>query len=94
MLGQCQAFGEFRALRYASGQQVRDYLDVRDAAAMIVDRALGPAQGAVNICSGMPTTVRAMAESIADEYGRRDLLNFGARADNLVDPPCVVGRPG
>lgn len=76
-----------------SGQQVRDYLDVRDAAAMIVDRALGPAQGAVNICSGMPTTVRAMAESIADEYGRRDLLNFGARTDNLVDPPCVVGRP-
>lgn len=76
-----------------SGQQVRDYLDVRDAAAMIVDRALGSAQGAVNICSGIATTVRAMAESIADEYGRRDLLNFGARADNLVDPPCVVGRP-
>ncbi|WP_202949958.1 NAD(P)-dependent oxidoreductase [Blastomonas sp. AAP53] len=76
-----------------SGQQVRDYLDVRDAAAMIVDRALGRAQGAVNICSGIPITIRAMAESIADENGRRDLLNFGARPDNLVDPPHVVGQP-
>jgi dTDP-6-deoxy-L-talose 4-dehydrogenase (NAD+) len=36
-------------------------------------------------------TVRELAERIADEYGRRDLLRFGARPDNLVDPPCVVG---
>ena len=36
-------------------------------------------------------TVRALAERIADEYGRRDLLRFGARADNLTDPPVVVG---
>jgi dTDP-6-deoxy-L-talose 4-dehydrogenase (NAD+) len=35
--------------------------------------------------------VRALAESIADEYGRRDLLRFGARADSPTDPPCVVG---
>jgi len=25
-----------------------------------------------------------MAENIADEYGRRDFLKFGARRDNLV----------
>jgi dTDP-6-deoxy-L-talose 4-dehydrogenase (NAD+) len=35
--------------------------------------------------------VRHFAEQIADEYGRRDLLEFGARPENLVDPPCVVG---
>jgi dTDP-6-deoxy-L-talose 4-dehydrogenase (NAD+) len=49
--------------------------------------------GPVNICSGHGISVRALAESIADEYGRRDLLRFGARPDNLIDPPCVVGVP-
>lgn len=74
-----------------SGSQTRDFLDVRQAGEMIVDTALGSEQGAVNICSGVPVTVRHLAEQIADEYGRRDLLRFGARPDNVVDPPCVVG---
>ena len=73
------------------GDQIRDFLDVRIAGRMIVEMALGHVQGAVNICSGTPITVRQLAEQIADEYGRRDLLKFGARPDNLIDPPCVVG---
>ena len=74
-----------------SGNQVRDFLDVRVAAEMIVDAAMSNRMGAINICSGIPITVRTLAEQIADEYGRRDLLKFGARPDNLVDPPRVVG---
>ena len=74
-----------------SGNQIRDFLDVREAGRMIVETALSDEQGPVNICSGVPVTVRQLAEQIADEYGRRDLLKFGARPDNLVDPPCVVG---
>ena len=35
--------------------------------------------------------LRQWAEGIADEYGRRDLLRFGARRDNTYDPPRVVG---
>jgi nucleoside-diphosphate-sugar epimerase len=75
----------------SSGTQIRDFLDVREAGRMIVEAALGPVQGPVNICSGKAITVRQLAETIADEFGRRDLLRFGARPDNLVDPPCVVG---
>jgi nucleoside-diphosphate-sugar epimerase len=75
----------------SSGTQIRDYLDVHEAGRMIVEAALGSAQGPVNICSGTPVTVRQLAERIADEYGRRDLLRFGARADNLTDPPVIVG---
>ena len=74
-----------------SGEQVRDFLDVRTAGQMIAELALGPQQGPANICSGKPITVRQLAEQIADEYGRRDLLRFGARPDNLVDPARVVG---
>ena len=75
----------------SSGKQVRDFLDVREAGRMIVEVALGSVQGPVNICSSTPITVRQLAEQIADEYGRRDLLRFGARPDNLIDPPYVVG---
>jgi dTDP-6-deoxy-L-talose 4-dehydrogenase (NAD+) len=77
--------------KLTSGQQVRDYLDVRDAAHMIVDAALGEERGPVNICSGEPKTIRQFAEQIADEYGRRDLLRFGARPDNPIDPPVILG---
>jgi nucleoside-diphosphate-sugar epimerase len=81
-------------VKLTSGKQIRDFLDVREAGQMIVETAMGPQLGPVNICSGIPITVRQLAEQIADEYGRRDLLEFGARPDNLIDPPYVVGlRP-
>ena len=76
-----------------SGNQIRDFLDVKTVAHQIVQAALGSATGALNISSGIPVSVRKIAESIADEYGRRDLLRFGARADNHFDPPYVVGVP-
>lgn len=80
------------AAELTSGKQIRDFLDVREAARMIVEESLGSRQGPVNICSGVPITVRTLAERIADEYGRRDLLRFGARPDNLMDPPRIVGE--
>ena len=74
-----------------SGKQIRDFLDVHKCGKMIAETALTREQGPVNICSGTAISVRQLAEQIADEYGRRDLLKFGVRPDNLVDPPCVVG---
>jgi dTDP-6-deoxy-L-talose 4-dehydrogenase (NAD+) len=78
-------------VRLTRGNQVRDFSDVKDAARMVADVALGRRQGAVNICSGEGVTVRQLAERVADEYGRRDLLHFGATPENLFDPPRVVG---
>ena len=75
-----------------SGRQVRDFLDVTIAGDMICDVACGGEQGAVNICSGVPVSVRELAERIADEYGRRDLLHLGARKDNPLEAQYVVGR--
>ena len=73
------------------GTQIRDYLDVKEAARQILDACGKSGNSVVNICSGKPVTVRELAEGIADEYGRRDLLNFGARKNNITDPDCVVG---
>lgn len=82
---------EGRPVDLTDGTQVRDFLNVREASRQISSIGLGGNIGAFNICSGKPVTVREIAESIADEYGRRDLLNFGARRNNQVDPPYVVG---
>jgi nucleoside-diphosphate-sugar epimerase len=76
-----------------SGTQVRDYMDVSTAADQIAAIALSRRQGAQNICSGIPTTVAALATEIAQSYGREDLLRFGARAENSDDPAHVVGVP-
>lgn len=73
------------------GTQIRDFLDVREAGKQIAKLAEKRKEGPVNICSGVPQTIREIAERIADEYNRRDLLLFGIRAENLFDPPCVVG---
>jgi nucleoside-diphosphate-sugar epimerase len=76
-----------------SGRQIRDYLDVEEAGRRIVAVALSTIEGAVNICSGQPVTVAQLAGRIAEEFGRTDLLRFGARADDPGDPPCVIGEP-
>ena len=75
-----------------SGNQIRDFIDVSEAGGLIAEASLGTVQGPINVCSGFPITVKQLAENIADEYGRRDLLKFGARPDNLIDPFCVVGQ--
>ncbi len=81
------------AIDLTSGKQIRDFLDVDEAGSRIAALVDSDRSGAVNVCSGVGITVRAFAEAIADEYGRRDLLRFGARPDNVTDPPCVVGVP-
>lgn len=79
------------AVELTSGNQIRDFLNVSEAGRMIVNIALSNEQGPVNICSGVPITVRQLAEQVADEYGRRDLLKFGTRPDNLFEPACIIG---
>lgn len=77
-----------------SGRQVRDFLNASQGASMLADALFGDVEGAFNVCSGIPVTVRQMAEAIAADYGRPDLLRFGTRPDNHVDPECIVGLPG
>ena len=81
--------GQFAEL--TNGLQVRDYLNVCDASASIVNVAYGSHTGAVNICSGVGITIRELALSIAEGYRRPDLLRFGARSNNIHDPQTIVG---
>ena len=74
-----------------NGSQIRDFIDVKFAAKRIIDIAFNSTNGATNICSGHGVTIRQFAEEVADLYGRRDLLKFGARQENITDPEYVVG---
>lgn len=76
-----------------SGDQIRDFMDVEEVGRLIAKIALSNLQGPINICSGVPITVRKFTEQIAKKYDRLDLLNFGARPYNLTDPPYIVGIP-
>lgn len=75
----------------SDGLKVRDYMDVSDAAASIVNIAFGKFIGPVNVCSGVGVTIRQLALRIADTYGRPDLLSFGALNNNIHDPQTLVG---
>jgi nucleoside-diphosphate-sugar epimerase len=73
----------------SSGEQICDYLNVKEASKKIVSAVLSDYVGVVNICSEIPITIKQIAEEIADHYGRRDLLVFGAK--NKIDTHCIVG---
>jgi len=75
------------------GNQIRDYMDVSQAGNKIAEIALSRKIGAFNVCSGLATTIRAFAETIADEYGRRDLLSFGKKNMSFEGPPFIYVNP-
>ncbi|MCQ2005414.1 NAD-dependent epimerase/dehydratase family protein [Rhizobium sp. NRK18] len=85
--------GTGEVAKLSAGTQIRDFLDVTEAGRMIARVVESGQQGAINICSGQPVTIRQMAERIADEYGRRDLLEFGTAPPHPADPPAIVGVP-
>lgn len=75
----------------SSGDKIRDFLDVAEAGRLIATLAETRQTGVANVCSGRPVTIRQIAEEIADIYGRRDLLEFGAVTVHPRDPEAVAG---
>ncbi len=72
------------------GRQIRDYLHVEDVASALVEIAFSEIDGAINVGSGQPVQVRTLVEAIARSVGRESLVDYGARAANLLDPPFMV----
>ncbi len=76
--------------RCTRGVAVRDYLDVRDAGAALAKLVASDYAGDVNIGSGAPTSLRELAERLAEAAGRRDLLDLGALPERAGEPPFIV----
>jgi len=77
--------------RCASGNHLRDFLHVADAAAALVALLQSPVTGAVNIGSGVPLRVGDIARRIADRIGRPDLLSI---EDGPPEPSLVCANVG
>lgn len=74
----------------SSGRQVRDFLYVEDVASAFVDLLASDVEGAVNIGSGVPVSIRETVDLIAKKIGRPDLVKFGELPTLPNDPPVLT----
>jgi len=76
----------------SGGEQLRDYLPVDEAAKRLVRLALDRADlGPVNVCSGMPISVRRLVEGWIAAHGWRIELGLGLRPYSPFEPMAFWG---
>ncbi len=85
-----EALSAGRDFPCSSGEQIRDFLHVDDAARATVALALSDVTGPVNIGSGEPTSVRAVVELVAQLAGGTGRPVFGAVAARPDEPRALV----
>jgi nucleoside-diphosphate-sugar epimerase len=83
-----RALSEEREIPCSHGTQLRDFLYVADAAGALAALLDSSVAGAVNVASGQPVAVRDVVAEIAKQFGRPDLVNFGAIDSR--EPPAVL----
>jgi nucleoside-diphosphate-sugar epimerase len=88
------ALREGREAQCASGRPVRDFISTQNAAAAITALATSDVTGPVNIGSGAPISIAAMARLIAEIAGRPYLLRLGALPDRPNEAPYMVAHTG
>jgi len=71
------------------GAQIRDFLHVADVGAAVASVALSKLEGAVNVGSGVPITVRDLVSTIARLCDAEDRVRFGALPYRPGDPMHV-----
>lgn len=76
----------------SSGNDIRDYMDVRDAAEALAQLALSNITGDVNIGSGHGISVADIAHSLARIAGRPSLLLRGVLPDRTSEQPRLVAN--
>lgn len=76
----------------SGGEQLRDFLPVTEAAKMLVTLALKQRDiGVINICSGVPVSVRRLVEGWIEANGWSILLNLGRYAYPDYEPMAFWG---
>lgn len=76
----------------SSGQQVRDFIDVRDLGGALAMLALSNVQGPINLGSGRQAKIAEIAGAIGRLMGRPDLIALGALPDRPGEPLHQVPR--
>ncbi len=76
------------------GEQVRDYMYVKDAAAGLVALLESEGVGPVNIASGKPVVLKQLVGLAAEAAGSAGKIRLGALAAAADDPPFLVADTG
>lgn len=74
------------------GNQVRDFLYVKDAAAAHVRLLRSDVRGPVNVASGEPITIRQLVSTVAEKMGQPDAIRFGAIPQRAGEPHRLTAR--
>jgi len=74
------------------GEQVRDYIYVKDAAEAFCALLDSEVRGPVNIASGRPVILKDLIGQTADLAGRPELIRLGALAAAADDPPLLLAE--
>ena len=72
------------------GEQIRDFLYVEDVASAFVSLLDSEIEGAVNIASGKPITLKEIVFQIGELIGKSDLIQLGAIPVSKDEPPFLV----
>lgn len=75
--------------RVSTGEQIRDFSHIADAAAGIVHVLESSLIGPVNVASGRPVEVREIVRTLARLLAAEDRVDWGAFAARPSDPPFV-----
>lgn len=73
-----------------AGEQVRDFMYVRDVADALVALVRSDATGPVNIASGRGVSIAQVLEQIGALIGSPELIDRGARPTPALEPPRIV----
>ena len=73
------------------GNQIRDYLYVKDVASAFVSLLMSNVDGPVNIASGKPIALKEVILLIADKLGKSNLVKLGARPQKENEPAVLFG---
>jgi nucleoside-diphosphate-sugar epimerase len=76
--------------RCISGEHIRDFLHVEDAACAVRAVSTSEFTGAINIGSGEPVKLRTIVETIAGIVNARERVVFTALPDTPSEPPLLV----
>ena len=75
--------------RCTHGRQVRDFIYVDDVAGALVSLLDSSVEGAVNIASGEPVTLRQVIGKVAEHTGGAELVELGAKPAPEGEPPSL-----
>ena len=81
---------ENRTADCSHGKQIRDFLYVTDVANAFVSLLDSEVEGAVNIASGTPVTLRSIIETISTKLDGSGKIRYGTVPEKPGDPPMLT----